>query len=107
MLQISGNIVTLFSINFTKTWAPVTAATQEEQTVTIPGIRLATDVAIGAISKPVLQAGIIPTGFRVSADDTITVSFFNNTGGNITPTANEVYKIHIARRENVLTDAVG
>ena len=49
------------------------------------------DVAI--VNKLAAQAGLGVGNTRVSANNTVNQTFFNLTGGSITPTASEVYKI--------------
>jgi hypothetical protein len=107
MVPVLGNVTALLLVNVgeTKTWTAATANTTVEQTVTVLGLRLATDKA-GYASKPTHQAGLGVVGCRVSADDTLAITFMNNTGSDITPTANEGYHVTICRRENKITDAV-
>ncbi len=103
MVPVIGNIVTLFSIDFgnPKTWSSV-ASTSNEQTITVPGLET-TDRVFG-ITKPTLQAGLTVGTCRVSAADTLAITFIAS-GGTVTPTANEVYSVLVARPENTLTDA--
>lgn len=105
MLPVLGNTVFNMIVDFgaSKTWTAATANTTVEQTVTVKGVRLATDDIIG-VSKPTHQAGLGIVNCRVSADDTLAITFMNNTAGDITPTASEVYNGHIVRRENAVTD---
>lgn len=67
-----------------------------EQTFTCTGLVSATDTIIG-VSKPTHQTGLGIVGWRVSADNTIAISFMNNTAGNITPTASESYTVFAHR----------
>ena len=76
--------------------AAVAANTSAEQTFTLKGVRLSSDM-IGAVSKPTAQAGLGIVGWRVTADDTIGITFANFTGTAITPTASEVYLIQVCR----------
>lgn len=53
-------------------------------------------VAVGdfvAAVKPTEQTGIVVASCRVSAANTVIVTFVNPTAGNITPTASEIYLI--------------
>jgi len=84
----------LFGVNV-GTLAQVAANTTAEQTVTVNGL-LATDVVIG-VSKPTAQAGLGIVGWRVSAANTLAITFSNNTGAGITPTGSEVYNVAILR----------
>lgn len=76
--------------------ALVAANTTAEQTFTVSGVALATDHCIG-VSKPTAQAGLGIVGWRVSADNTVAITFSNNTGGGITPTASQTYQFFIWR----------
>ena len=106
MIPVHGNVRALLVVNFgaTKTWDACATITSAEQTASIPGLRT-TDRIIG-VTKPTAQAGLGIAGWRVSAADTIAITFDNPTAGNITPTASEVYTAIIARPENTRTDAV-
>ena len=81
---------TKYSISLTP--AAVAANTTAEQTFTVTGLALATDVIV-SINKPTAQAGLGIVGWRVSADNTLAVTFSNNTAGSITPTAAQTYLI--------------
>lgn len=72
--------------------ALVAANTTAEQTFTCNGLVLATDSIIG-VSKPTAQAGLGIVGWRVSADNQVAITFSNNTGAGITPTAAQTYTI--------------
>lgn len=74
----------------------VSANTTAEQTFTLSGVVAASDSVIG-VSKPTAQAGLGIVGWRVSADNQIAITFSNNTGGSITPTAGQTYTIFIHR----------
>jgi hypothetical protein len=102
-----GNLVNLFDITFgeSKTWSEVAANTTAEQTVTVNGLKT-TDHVYSA-SKPTEQAGLAVRNLRVSAANTLSVQFINNTGAGITPTALEAYSALVGRPERKRTDAVG
>lgn len=102
-VPIQGNILNLLVIDFggSKTWNAVNDTTAE-QTVTVPGLKVG-DVVVG-ILKPSAQTGLGPLAGRVSAADTLAVTFI--TTANVTPTANETMKVIIARPERTRTDAV-
>lgn len=91
-----GNVQQLWMMMATLSPAQVAANTTAEQTFTVPGVRLSSDV-ITAISKPTAQAGLGIVGWRVSADDTIGITFSNNTASPITPTASQDYQIQVSR----------
>mgnify|MGYP000918801690 CR=1 FL=1 len=76
--------------------ALVAANTTTEQTFTVNNVALATDYCIG-VSKPTAQAGLGIVGWRVSADNTIGITFSNNTGAGITPTASQTYTFFVWR----------
>lgn len=83
-----------------------TANTTTEQTFTVPGLQLG-DVVV-ALNKPALQAGLGIVNARVSAADTLAITFVNATGSDITPTATESYNCLFWRPANTLggTDAL-
>lgn len=71
-------------------WDPTAVATitTAEQTVTVPGVR-AGDIVL-SVNKPTPTVGVGIAGARVSADNTIAVTFVNPTAGSVNPGA-EVY----------------
>lgn len=70
--------------------ASVAANTSAEQTFTVPGLSITDFVAV---NKPTSQAGLALGGVRVSARDTLAITFVNVTASPITPTASEVYQV--------------
>lgn len=68
--------------------ASVAANTAAEQSITITGV-LATDVV--TMIKPTTQAGLIVGTARVSAANTVQLTFGNLTASPITPTSTQVY----------------
>lgn len=91
-----GNTQQLYVMKATLSPAQVNANTTAEQTFSVKGLRLATDM-ICAVSKPTAQAGLGIVGWRVTANDTLGITFSNNTGTGITPTASQLYLIQVAR----------
>lgn len=85
-------------------WSPVSVAanTTAAQTVTVPGVVLGQDFVID-VTKPTEQAGLGIVGLRVSANNTVTVLFSNNTAAPIVPTASQTYTFLIARRDGPAT----
>jgi hypothetical protein len=79
----------LTKYQITNATSAVTATTTLEVTSTVTGI-LATDVI--AVNKPAAQAGLGIAGYRVSAANTIGVTYTNISSGSITPTA-EAYDV--------------
>lgn len=77
--------------------ASVGANTTAEQTFTVQGLRVG-DVVF--VSKPSLSAGLGVCNCRVSAPDTLALTFNNNTAGAIDPAA-ENYLIFWFRPEKI------
>ena len=75
--------------------ASVSANTTAEQTFAVQG--LSTDMVV-FVNKPALNAGLGVCNARVSAANTLAITFNNNTGGAIDPAA-ETYKIFWFRPE--------
>ena len=82
-------IPTIFLVNV-GTLAAVATITTAEQTVSVPGLNVGDAVFV---NKPTHQAGLGIAGARVSAKDTLAITFVNPTAGGITPTASEIYKV--------------
>ena len=78
---------------YTSTQSPaaVTANTSAEAAMTITGV-LATDM-VAAVNKPTSQAGLLVGTGRVSAANTVQVTFGNDTNATITPTATQSYVV--------------
>lgn len=86
----------------TQTPAAVAQSTTAEQTFTVQSgtggtlLPATTDVVI--VNKPTAQAGLGVGNARISAANTIGITFDNiPAGGNITPTAGQVYSIGLLR----------
>lgn len=91
-----GNVWKLGVFSITLSPASVANATSAEQTFAATGIGLlTTDVVV--VNKPTAQAGLGLVGTRVSAADTLALTFMNTTAATITPTASEVYKVAVFR----------
>lgn len=73
--------------------ASVAANTSAEQTFTVTGLAVGDAVFV---SKPSLSAGLIVGNARVSATDTLAITFGNLTGSPIDPAA-ETYTIFAIR----------
>ena len=82
---------------YTPSLSPVAVAanTSAEQTFTVTG--LATNDKILFINKPTAQAGLAIVGYRVSAANTLAITFGNFTASPITPTAAETYQVGAIR----------
>ena len=102
---ITGNVRSMGVASVTLSPAEVAVNTTAEQTFTVPGLRT-TDVLLG-VSKPTAQAGLGIVGYRISAADTIGITFANVTAGAITPTAAQVYLVSWVRPDSVQAGAVG
>jgi hypothetical protein len=74
--------------------AEVAANTSAEQTFTVAGLTTSDHVTV---NKPTAQAGLGIVGVRVSAANTLAITFGNFTAGGITPTAAETYKVVAVR----------
>lgn len=75
--------------------AQVAANTTAEQTLTVTGLKAA-DTLLSVV-KPTADAGLGIAGARISADDTLAVTFVNPTAGALTPAAGEEYLITVMR----------
>jgi hypothetical protein len=91
-----GNIVKMFAVSVTWDPAAVATITTAEQTVTVPGVQLG-DIVV-TWNKPTNTTGAMPVNCRVSAANTIAVSFVNPTAGSVNP-ASEAWTFVIARPE--------
>lgn len=104
MSYVLGNIVKQFVVSATLTPALVAQATTAEQTFTVKGLLPGDHVSV---NKPTAQAGLGIVGARVSAADTLAITYCNvPSGGNITPTAAETYLILVSRKDSTLTSAI-
>jgi len=74
--------------------AEVAANTSAEQTFTVSGLTTSDHVTV---NKPTAQAGLGIVGARVSAANTLAITFGNFTAAAITPTASETYKVVAVR----------
>lgn len=85
----NGNALGILSV-YTSTQTPGTVAanTTAEQSITVTGI-LSTDMVF--INKPTAQAGLVLTKGRVSAANTVKLTFANLTAATLTPTGSEAY----------------
>ncbi len=76
--------------------ALIAQGTTAEQTFTLNGLDVNDYVYV---NKPTTQAGLGIAGARVSAANTLAIAFANvpSAGGNITPTASQVYTVLAVR----------
>jgi hypothetical protein len=95
---ITGNVQSMSVITVTLSPAAVAINTTAEQTFTVPGV-LASDVLL-SVSKPTAQAGLGTVGWRVSALNTVGITFSNVTAASITPTASQSYTLLLVRPDS-------
>lgn len=93
----TGNVQFILLLQATLSPAQVNTITAPEQTFTVPGLQVGDFVSV---QKPTAQAGLGIVGSRVTATNTLGITFVNPTAGNITPTAAETYLIKVLRQEN-------
>lgn len=95
---ITGNVQSLSVISVALSPALIVLNTTAEQTFTVPGVR-ASDTLVSVV-KPTAQAGLAIVGWRVTADNTVGITFGNVTGSSITPTAGQTYLFVLARPDS-------
>ena len=101
MSYVLGNLVKQSVISVTLSPVAIVLNTTAEQTFTVNGLLPGDFVSC---NKPTAQAGLGIVGCRVSAANTFAITFSNNTGSSITPTAAQVYKILVSRPDSTITD---
>lgn len=94
---LGGNIVAMGVASVTIDPASVATITTAEQTFTVPGL-LTTDLVW--VNKPSLTAGLGVAGARVSAANTLAITFVNPTAGAI-DAGSEVWRVLWIRAEGV------
>jgi len=101
MSYVTGNLVKQSVISVTLSPALIVLNTTAEQTFTVNGL-LPGDMVL--VNKPTTQAGLGIVGSRVSAANTLAITFSNNTAASITPTAAQAYLVLVARPDSTITD---
>lgn len=91
----------MYHLAVTNSFASVAANTTAEQTMTLTGLKLGDSVL--SVNKKTAQAGLGICGKRVSAADTLAVTFNNETSGAIVPTASDTYSVTVFRPEKTYT----
>lgn len=91
--RASTMLTKLGNLSATITPASVAAATAVEQTFTVQGLETG-DVVF--VSPPSILAGVSVTSARVSAANTIAITFQNSTAGALVPPAG-AYRIGVMR----------
>lgn len=99
---IGGNVRAIGVITATINPASVAAATSAEQTFTVPGLKVG-DYAYAI--KPTATAGVGIVNTRVSAADTLAITFMNATAAAVDPPS-EVYTILYLRTDYAATAAI-
>lgn len=79
-----GNTALIFNLSRSLTPVAVANGTSAEQTFTVPGLVIG-DVVI--VQPVVSSVGVVLGGARVSAANTLAVTWGNPTGAPVTPTA--------------------
>jgi len=90
-----GNIARMFAITVTFNPAAVATATTAEQTTTVLGLKVG-DFVIS--QKPTNTAGVGVVNARVSAADTLALTFVNPTAGSV-DAASESWSFLVFRPE--------
>ncbi len=101
MSYVLGNLPKQSVISVTLSPAAVSANTSAEQTFTVNGLQAGDHIVV---NKPSAQAGLGIVGVRVSAANTMAITFGNFTASPITPTASETYLVLVSRADRVVTD---
>ncbi|CAG4900818.1 hypothetical protein [Paraburkholderia saeva] len=86
----ADKITSIYHLALTISPVSVAANTTAEQTFALAGLAVG-DVVY--VSKPTSQAGLGIVNARVSAANTLAITFSNNTASPIVPTAAEVYQV--------------
>ena len=91
---VRGNIQYTQLLGVVLSPAAVANATAAEQTFTVTGLQTTDYVNV---TKPTTQAGLGIVNSRVSAANTLAITFMNATAATITPTASETYVVAVDR----------
>jgi hypothetical protein len=95
---LAGNVRGMWLVQATFDPANIATITTAESTATVPGLRT-TDFVFA--SKPTLTAGLGIAGMRVSAADTLAVTFVNPTAGGVNA-ASETWTFLVVRASGSL-----
>ena len=99
-LNPRGNIVKMFALSPTLTSVAVATITTAEQTYTVPGL-LVGDIIVAAQRPANSPVGVGVVNARVSAANTLALTWVNPTAGSVTPAA-AAFQILVARPEGSL-----
>lgn len=97
-----GNIFAFGVVDVVFDPASVATITTAEQAMTVTGVKPG-DIVF--VTKPTLTAGLAVAGARVSAADTVQVTFVNPTAGAI-DAASETYRVFWFRPEGGVSAAI-
>lgn len=100
MSYVLGNIVKQSLLSLSLTPAAVDASTWIEQTFTVNGLQVGDHVSI---DKPSVLTGLSIVGQRVSAANTLAITFLNVTASPITP-GTGTYLVLLTRPDRTITD---
>jgi hypothetical protein len=92
-----GNIARIFAVSVTFDPASVATITTAEQTTTVRGLKVGDFVVW---QKPTNTAGVGVVNARVSATDTLALTFVNPTAGGV-DAASETWSFLVFRPESV------
>lgn len=92
---IGGNTFGSYVISASLTPVEVATITAAEQTFTVTGLKTGDHVVV---NPPSVTAGVALASARVSAANTLALTFVNPTAGALTPAAGS-HRIHITRPE--------
>ena len=95
-----GNIGKLFALSPTLTSVGVATITTAEQTYTVPGLQVG-DVIVSVQRPANSPVGVGVVNARVSAANTLALTWVNPTAGSVTPAA-AAFQIVVARPEGSL-----
>jgi hypothetical protein len=90
----TGNLQAQYLMSVTLSPSAVSANTSAEETFSVNGLLVGDFVQV---NKPTAQAGLAIVGQRVSANNTLAITFGNFTASPITPTASQAYTILVSR----------
>ena len=91
-----GNATGIYIISASLTPASILTVTTAEQTFTVSGLKTGDHVTV---NPPSITAGTGIVGVRVSAANTLAITFVNPTAGTLTPAAG-TYTIAVKRPAN-------
>lgn len=97
---IQGNAYGVYVLKANITPSSVATITTAEQTFALPGVRAGDSVTV---TPPGHQAGVAAAAARVTAKNTVGITFVNPTAGNVTPSAGD-YIFTVIRPERGVPD---